>query len=120
MAQYTEADIQNALADIRNGVAKATAAVRHGIPRTTLRDRISGSQHHKTAYSNMQRLSLEQEDHLAHWILQQEALHYAPTHAQVRAIATGVLKQAGDYQPLGKKWTTHVTVTCYCRGLRTQ
>jgi hypothetical protein len=107
MAQYTEADMQNALADIRNGVAKATAAARHGIPRTTLRNRVSGSQHHKTAHSNMQRLSTEQEKRLANWILQQEALNYAPTHAQVRVIATDVLKRAGDDEPLGKKWTTH-------------
>ena len=40
----------------------------------------------------MQQLSLEQEEHLAHWILGQEALNYTPTHAQVCAIATGVLK----------------------------
>jgi transposase-like protein len=92
MAQYTEADIQRALTDIENGVAIATAATRHGIPRSTLRDRISGSQHHKTAHNNSQRLSLEQEEHLSRWILRQEALNYAPTHAQVRAIATGVLK----------------------------
>ena len=56
----------------------------------------------------MQRLLPEQEDHLARWILRQEALNYAPTHAQVRAIATGVLKQAGDHRPLGKKWTSHL------------
>jgi Tc5 transposase DNA-binding domain/helix-turn-helix, Psq domain len=107
MDRYTEADIQNALADIANGVPTKTAAKTHGVPRTTLRDRISGSQNHRSAYSNMQRLSPEQEDHLAAWILQQESFNYAPTHAQVRAIATSVLKQAGDYQPLGKKWTTH-------------
>jgi hypothetical protein len=107
MTQYTEADIQNALADIQNGVPKSTAAMRHGIPRTTLCSRISGSQHHKIAYSNMQRLSIVQEEHLARWILGQEALNYALTHAQVRAIATGILKQAGDFQPLGKKWTAH-------------
>jgi hypothetical protein len=63
-------DMQNALADIRNGVAKTTAAVRHGIPHTTLRDLVSGSQHHKTAHSNMQWLSPEQEKYLANWILQ--------------------------------------------------
>jgi hypothetical protein len=108
MAQYTEADIQNALADIANGIAKATAGMRHGVPRTTLRDWISGSQQHRTAHSNMQRLSPEQEKHLTHWILQQEALNYAPTHAQVRAIATSILKQAGDDRPLGKKWTSHL------------
>jgi hypothetical protein len=102
MTQYTEADIQNALADLQNGVPKSTA-MRHGIPR----DRISGSRHHKIAYSNMHRLSIVQEEHLARWILGQEALNYAPTHAQVHVIATGVLKQAGDFQPLGKKWTAH-------------
>ena len=107
MAQYTEADIENALADIQNGVPKSTAAMRHGIPRTTLRGRISGSRHHKIAYNNMQRLSIVQEENLARWVLRQEALNYAPTHAQVRAIATGVLKQAGDFEPLGKKWTAH-------------
>ena len=107
MAQYTEADIENALTDIQNGVPKSTAAMRHGIPRTTLRGRISGSRHHKIAYNNMQRLSIVQEENLARWVLRQEALNYAPTHAQVRAIATGVLKQAGDFEPLGKKWTAH-------------
>jgi len=45
----------------------------------------------------MQRLSLEQEDCLATWILRQESLNYALTHAQVRAIATGVLKRASNY-----------------------
>jgi hypothetical protein len=99
--------MQNALADVRNGVAKGTAAMRHGIPRTTLRNRVSRSQHHKTAHSNMQRLSPEQEKHLANWVLRQEVLNYAPTYAQVRVIATNVLKQAGDDKPLGKKWTTH-------------
>ena len=108
MALYTEADIANALADIANGVPVATAGSRHGIPRTTLRDRISGSQHHNTTHTNMQRLSPEQEEHLARQILRQEALNYAPTHAQVRAIATGILKLAGDNRPLGKKWTNHL------------
>jgi hypothetical protein len=69
MAQYTEADIENALADIQNGVPKSTAAMRHGIPRTTLRGRISGSRHHKIAYNNMQQLSIVQEENLARWVL---------------------------------------------------
>jgi hypothetical protein len=107
MAQYTEADIENALADVASGVPTATAAARHGIPRATLYGRISGSQHHKSAHANVQRLSIAQEEHLARWILWQESLNYAPTHAQVRAIATSILKQAGDYCPLGKKWTSH-------------
>ena len=66
IAQYTEADIQNKLADIKNRVPTATAATRHGIPRTTLRGRNSDSQHHGFAHKNIQQLSPEQEDHLAH------------------------------------------------------
>ena len=55
----------------------------------------------------MQRLSTVQEERLKRWILRQEALGYAPTHAQVRAIASGILKQSGDDKPLGKKWSKH-------------
>ena len=97
MAQYTEADIENALADVASGVPTATAAAQHGIPRATLYGRISGSQHHKSAHANVQQLSIAQEEHLAHLILRQESLNYAPTHAQVCTIATGILKQAGDH-----------------------
>jgi hypothetical protein len=41
MARYTEGDIQNALADLRNGVALATAATEHGVPRNTLHGRLN-------------------------------------------------------------------------------
>ena len=97
MAEYTEADIQNALANIANGILATTVAKVYKVLYTILYSRISGSQHYKTAHFNMQRLSPVQEDHLATWILRQEALNYAPTHAQVRAITTSILKQAGDY-----------------------
>jgi 4-hydroxybenzoate polyprenyltransferase len=107
MARYTEEDVQNALADLESGVALATAATRHGVPRTTLRRRFNGAQPHRHAHEGAQRLTPVQEEHLVKWILQQEALGYAPTHAQVRAIATAVLKREGDHKNLGKKWTTH-------------
>ena len=107
MATYTEGDIQNALTDLQNGVALATAATRHGVPRNTLRGRLNGAQPHRTAHCDGQRLTAIQEEYLELWILRQEALGYAPTHAQVRAIASGVLKREDDYEPLGKKWTSH-------------
>ena len=43
MAIYTENDVQNALANVRNGVALATAATRNGVPRNTLRGRLGGA-----------------------------------------------------------------------------
>jgi len=107
MARYTEQDIQNAVADLESGVALATAATRHGVPRNTLRGRFNGAQPHKHAHDGEQRLTPVQEEHLVKWILQQEALGYAPTHAQVQAIAIAVLKRQGDYKNLGKKWTKH-------------
>ena len=107
MATYTEGDVQNALTDHRNGVDLATAATRHGVPRNTLRGRLNGAQPQRDAHRDEQRLTVVQEDHLELWILRQEALGYAPTHAQVRAIASGVLKRAGDHKPLGRKWSNH-------------
>ena len=103
MARYTEEDVQNALADLESGVALATAATRHGVPRNTLRGRFNGAQPHRYAHDGGQRLTTVQEEHLEKWILQQEALGYAPTHAQVRAIAIAVLNRQGDHKNLGKK-----------------
>ena len=107
MTIYTEDDVQNALIDLEHGVALATAATRYGVPRNTLRGRLNGAQPYRYAHGDEQRLTAIQEEHLKLWILQQEALGYAPTHAQVRAIASGVLKREGDHTPLGRKWSSH-------------
>jgi len=109
MATYTEDDVLNALVDLENKVSLATAADRHGVPRSTLRDRLNGAQPHRYAHDGQQRLSTVQEEHLELWILRQEALGYAPTHAQVRVIASGVLARQGDHKPLGKKWSNRFT-----------
>ena len=69
MATYTEDDVQNALSDLRNGVALATAATRYGILRSTLRGRLNGRQPHRHAHDDEQRLSAVQEERLEHWIL---------------------------------------------------
>jgi hypothetical protein len=42
MAAYTENDVQNAFADLRNEGALTTASTRHGVSQTTLRDRHNG------------------------------------------------------------------------------
>ena len=64
MAAYTENDVQNALADLRNGDALATTATRHGVLRTTLRDRLNGAQSCRDAHDDKQRFSTIQEEHL--------------------------------------------------------
>ena len=64
MAIYTENDVQNALADIRNRVALRTAATRHGVPRNTLRGRLGGAQSYRYTHKDKQRLSTVQKQNL--------------------------------------------------------
>ena len=61
MAIYTENDVQNALADVRNGVALATVATRNGVPRNTLCGRLGGVQSCRYAHEDEKRLSTVQE-----------------------------------------------------------
>ena len=105
MPSYTEDDVAQALLDLANGSALRTTANKYGVPRSTLRDRQSGAQTTRQGHSNQQRLTSIQEHQLEQWIIRQEALGYALTHAQVRAIATGVLRASGDQQSLGRKWS---------------
>ena len=53
MAPYTENDVQNILIDFQNGVALATAATQNGVPRSTLRDRVNGTQSHRYAHEDL-------------------------------------------------------------------
>ena len=96
MPSYTEEDVKQALLDLANGHPMSAVTARHGVPRTTLRDRQSGAQTRRQARADQQRLSAIQEDRLEQWILCQEALGYAPTHGQVRAIATNIVQANGD------------------------
>jgi len=107
MPLYTEDDVAHALLDLADGSTLRAAAARHRIPKNTLRGRQLGAQPARQGHGDQQRLTPTQEDLLEQWIIRQEALGYAPTHAQIRAIATGVLQATGDQQPLGMKWSTH-------------
>ena len=42
MRKYSEADVQNALNAIANGMSHKTAALEFGVPRSTLEGRIKG------------------------------------------------------------------------------
>jgi transposase-like protein len=67
---YTEQDIQDALAKYYRGGCSIRAIAREfGIPRATLQDRLSGTQTHSTAAEPHQTLSRVQEDYLVQWVL---------------------------------------------------
>jgi DDE superfamily endonuclease/Tc5 transposase DNA-binding domain/helix-turn-helix, Psq domain len=104
MAQYTEYDLGQAILDVTNGQSIRKAALHWGVPRTTLRHRLQGSESRKEAFTSFQRLSPAQEKSLTTWILSQNDLGLPPTHAQIKQFTTRILAMKGDYDPLGKRW----------------
>ncbi|KDN69482.1 putative transposase [Colletotrichum sublineola] len=82
MVEYTENEVDQALADINNGVSTRVASRRWGVPRSTLRHRMAGVQQRSAAFEDFQRLSATQEAHLATWVTAQAALGLPPTHQQ--------------------------------------
>ncbi|KAH9232354.1 hypothetical protein K456DRAFT_380700 [Colletotrichum gloeosporioides 23] len=85
MVQYTENEINQALADMANGISARNASRRWGVPRSTLQDRTKGAQQRAAAFEDLQRLSHTQEAKLASWVQIQADLGLPPT-------------------PLGKRW----------------
>lgn len=68
--KYTEDDMAEAILDVTdNGFSPPQAAQRRGVPRTTLIDRLNGQTPVKEQIQPGQRLSKNQEDKLAFWIL---------------------------------------------------
>jgi hypothetical protein len=104
MRRYIEEDLTIALQDVAYGKSIRKAALDWGIPRTTIADRLQGTESSRKAKVDKQRLSPVQEAHLTGWILTQEALGLAPTHAQIRELAQRLLAIKGDTLPLGKNW----------------
>lgn len=104
MPSYSEEDILAAIQDIESGISQRVASQRWRIPRSTLRHRCKGGLNINEASECRQRLSKEQESHLAQWISVQNALGLPPTHQQIKEFAERVVKAGGDNIPLGKGW----------------
>ncbi|KAK8078908.1 Monooxygenase aurF, partial [Apiospora phragmitis] len=80
---YTKKELQEALDCIANGTPIKQAAREYGIPESTLRSRLQGHQSRSEGAVDLQRLSPDQEKHLASWIIAQQALGLPLTHAQI-------------------------------------
>lgn len=104
MPESTEKSIASALEAIQNGLSQRKAAKRWGIPRSTLQKRLNGSQSRSDANEYLQRLSRQQESHLAEWVLVQSNLGLPLTRQQIQEFASRIVKQGGNDQPLGKRW----------------
>ncbi|OBS14974.1 hypothetical protein FPOA_28799 [Fusarium poae] len=102
---YTENDVIEAILDVTdNHLSQHQAAQKHGMPQTTLSDRLRGLPSKSEVTQPAQLLYKSQEARLVTWILRQEALGYAPSHSQVRATVAALLRQQGRERPIGVHW----------------
>ncbi|PNP53920.1 hypothetical protein FNYG_15666 [Fusarium nygamai] len=86
-----------------NGLSQNQSAQKHGMPQTTLSDRLRCLPSKSEVTHPAQLLSKTQETRLVSWVLRQEALGYAPSHSQVRAIVAALLRQQGREKPIGRQ-----------------
>jgi transposase len=103
-----EISMQNAIEDYNSGRIPSyrAAAIKWGVSKSTLYDRIKGRTSQHVAQQPQQRLNPEQESFLAEWVIEQDAQGFSPSHARVREMALRILQINGDAKPLGKNWTT--------------
>lgn len=74
------------------------------LPRSTLRGRLQGAQPVQEAKQSSRRLSLEQEEVLIKWILDEERAGRAPPKWQLKSFAELILEEGGDHEPIGNNW----------------
>ena len=91
-----------------NLTVKAVATA-YSVPRSTLRDRLSGSVPQQISQQGVQRLTPNQEEFLAEWILDMDARGFPPSHARTREMASRILSMNKDTAPLGKDWIPKFT-----------
>lgn len=102
-----ELAIQSAIADVESGTSQRKAADHHGVARSTLQERLKGRQSHAIAHQDQQRLTPEQEDFLADWILSQDVRDQTPSPQRIREVAARIIYMCGGREPLGHLWLAH-------------
>jgi hypothetical protein len=83
------------------------AATVFNVPRSTLRDRLKGSQFQSEQRANGHRLSENQEISLVQWILSRDMRGVPPRPSHVAEMANILLhKEDPTAQPIGKNWVS--------------
>ena len=85
--------IQSCIAEYNEGKFKSIRAASRAwdVPRTTLERRLRGAAPRRVAHHHQQRLTPEQEQFLATWILEEDTRGYPPGHDRVREMASQIL-----------------------------
>jgi hypothetical protein len=91
---YTQDEVAEAMLDVTdNGLSKNKSTQKREISQPTLTGRLRSVPPTSEVTHPAQLLSKPEESRLVSWILRQEALGYAPSHSQVRATVTALLRQ---------------------------
>ena len=93
--QWTNEQMERAIAMVQSGASIYQAARDHNVPRTTLWDRISGRVEHKTNPGPRRYLNETEEKEFADFLIQISTIGYGKSRRDVMNIAEAVAKQKG-------------------------
>lgn len=74
------------------------------IPRGTIHSRLDGLLERHVSHAHKRRLTLQQEQDLADWILDLNRRHQSPSHARCRLKAISIQRAGGSDASLGRHW----------------
>ena len=99
--QWTDSQMISAMKAVQTGIMGVNeAAIKHGVPKTTLKDRISNRVTHGTKPGPKQYLNNEEEKELTEFLKDSAAIGYGKTRVEVMNIAECAAKKKVQ---LGKK-----------------
>ena len=93
--QWTSETMLSAIAAVKNGMSVGRASVIHGVPRSTLHDRISGRVVHGTKSGPLPYLSHQEEDEFSKFIEETAKTGYGRSRKQIKKIAEDVAHDKG-------------------------
>ena len=100
--QWTDQQMLEAIEAVENGCGTNQAAKEHGVPMSTLKDRLSGRVVHGTNPGPRPYLSKREEDELANYLVQTAKVGYGKTRRQVKCIVEKVADEKGTLKVKGK------------------
>ena len=87
--------MEAALKAVKDGMGVNKAAELHGVPKSTLKDRVSGRVAHGSKPGPKTYLTSQEETQLANYLLDVSEAGYGKTRKQVKAMVEGIAKEKG-------------------------
>ncbi|TIA27921.1 hypothetical protein D6C78_10972, partial [Aureobasidium pullulans] len=105
MPNWTESDMAIAMTGIRDESMTYTyVRETYGIPRATIAGRLNGRLERRAAHVSQRRLTKEQEEELAEWIMDLDSRHQPPSQPRCRLMALEIQRASGSNAGLGREW----------------